>query len=742
MTRFGRHLVWLICFLSLWSISLDVSAQRASSKSSEEKNELCPLCSIDKNIHEVEKVYKVPAVTLRDQDRQSVALKKMLEEHPGPVVFQFAFTSCTTLCPIMTGAFSGARRNLGEADDDVLYVTVSIDPQFDTSAKLKAYGKPLGADQSWRFLTGAVNDVVSVQKAFDAYPGNKARHEALTFMRPANCDAWQRVTGVMSAKTLEAKIRKLLTKPGIKASKELGRRIYEQGILPNGEFLTATIAGDIPFIGKNAACAKCHRHSGYGSDEPGKMVPTITGEVLFDDLVHQRSREFRALYQEPQTSDERSQVRARTTRPAYTLPSLQTALNEGTDPVGREFNSLQPRYELSEQDVAHLAAYLQTLGASSPGVDQSTIQFAVVTDDTYSAEKRAAMKATIDAFVAWKNREVARFRARPGISPLYKSEMIPSYRYWQIHYWHLTDRQSSFEDQISKRYEETPVFAFLLGGGESVFPPLVDFCNSRRIPYLFPNTSTTLPLSSGPQYTVRFANGLEPHFRGIAAYLSQRPHLENLLVLHDTPLSTRRIQEELNRQLSRNKQLDTKRVDNWNDFLNERFPKPKHDRRQPDCVILFATEFSEDTVAVLSRLSHQRLKAIAAFAVPPDNLAQIALALNHNENSLVSTIRGIHPDHSVDRFRSIKWLRTRRCYQPSHENLGLNTYFVLSLVDHSLTHMVDRHSREYLIERLEHETENMANPGVFKNLSLGPNQRNCIQQSEVIRISELSSHTH
>ena len=48
---------------------------------------------------------------------------------------------------------------------------------------------------------------------------------------------------------------------------EEGRRMYQVGILPSGELMTATIQGDIQVTGEQVICGACHRRSGMGSME-------------------------------------------------------------------------------------------------------------------------------------------------------------------------------------------------------------------------------------------------------------------------------------------------------------------------------------------------------------------------------------------------------------------------------------------------------------------------------------------
>lgn len=85
-------------------------------------------------------------------------------------------------------------------------------------------------------------------------------------------------------------------------------------------------------------------------------------------------------------------------------------------------------------------------------------------------------------------------------------------------------------------------------------------------------------------------------------------------------------------------------------------------------------------------------------------------------------------------YRLRSWLRSRGV-EHRHERLQLNTYFALSVADHALTHLVDRYSRDYFIESVEHETENGLNPGVYPRLSLGPGQRFASKGCYLVRLA-------
>ena len=74
-------------------------------------------------------------------------------------VADFIFTTCAGPCPVMT-EHMGELQALFAKQPDVRFVSISVNPEYDTPAVLAAYGKDHGADFSrWSFLTGEL-DVV------------------------------------------------------------------------------------------------------------------------------------------------------------------------------------------------------------------------------------------------------------------------------------------------------------------------------------------------------------------------------------------------------------------------------------------------------------------------------------------------------------------------------------------------------------------------------------------------------
>jgi len=143
--------------------------------------------------------YSVPDVRLLDQAGRTIALREILSSDRS-VVINFIYTSCTTICPVMTATMVQMQRELEGDGPKPAYISISIDPDYDTAETLGAYARRFGAD--WTFLTGQRSDVLDVLLAFAAWRGNKSNHAAITLFRPAGAPRWTRIEGLASAREL------------------------------------------------------------------------------------------------------------------------------------------------------------------------------------------------------------------------------------------------------------------------------------------------------------------------------------------------------------------------------------------------------------------------------------------------------------------------------------------------------------------------------------------------------------
>lgn len=151
--------------------------------------------------------YALPDVTLINQDGKRVRLKTLLESDK-PVVLDFIFGTCTTICPVLSAGYLSLQRKLGEDSQKVHLVSISIDPENDTPKVLKEYLKRYRAKPGWDFFTGSRKDIDTVMKAFNAYIPNKMSHYALTLIRNPQDGRWIRIFGIMSTSEFLAETQK------------------------------------------------------------------------------------------------------------------------------------------------------------------------------------------------------------------------------------------------------------------------------------------------------------------------------------------------------------------------------------------------------------------------------------------------------------------------------------------------------------------------------------------------------
>lgn len=142
--------------------------------------------------------YTVPRIQLVREDGKNVSFTEELNDG-RPVILNFIYTTCTTICPLTTHTFAELQDRLGSARDKVHMVSISIDPEQDTPAVLSKYGEKFGAGMQWHFYTGTVEASITAQRAFDVYRRDKMTHNPATFIRIAPDKSWLRIDGFAKA---------------------------------------------------------------------------------------------------------------------------------------------------------------------------------------------------------------------------------------------------------------------------------------------------------------------------------------------------------------------------------------------------------------------------------------------------------------------------------------------------------------------------------------------------------------
>jgi protein SCO1/2 len=130
-----------------------------------------------------------PDFSLTDQDGKTVSLAD-LRGHV--LLVDFIFTRCAGPCPILTARQVELQRSLPpDVTPHVRFVSISLDPEYDTPEILGEYARARGADLStWSFLTGPADEVADVVKRWGVgtlrTPDGTLDHAVATFLVDPN----------------------------------------------------------------------------------------------------------------------------------------------------------------------------------------------------------------------------------------------------------------------------------------------------------------------------------------------------------------------------------------------------------------------------------------------------------------------------------------------------------------------------------------------------------------------------
>jgi protein SCO1/2 len=121
----------------------------------------------------LEKIGPAPKFELLNQDNTKITN----ETYKGKVyVLEFFFTSCPSICPKMNLSMLQIEQTFfGNPNFGI--ASISIDPEHDTPAVLKAHRELLGVKSSnWNFLTGDKGYIFDLSnKGFNLYAGQNSK---------------------------------------------------------------------------------------------------------------------------------------------------------------------------------------------------------------------------------------------------------------------------------------------------------------------------------------------------------------------------------------------------------------------------------------------------------------------------------------------------------------------------------------------------------------------------------------
>jgi hypothetical protein len=504
-------------------------------------------------------------------------------------------------------------------------------------------------------------------------------------------------------------------KPVNETTKEEGQSLYRDGLLPNGQPLRGERPGSEPVEGKAAACANCHRRSGFGVEEGRIVIPPINGKYLF------RASTTDAL-QMAHPGAEGAMPR----RNRYNSETLARAVREGVDPDGRRLDYLMPRFALDDATMTLLTEYLAQLSAhQAPGAVGDFLEFATVVTPDADPLKRDAMLDVLNHFFGNKN---AYYR---GADPPLQSERRIHFRVlrrWQLNVWTLTGPPDTWEEQLHKRFKEHPVFALLSGMGARTWEPIHRFCESEQIPCLMPNVDLPV-VDENDFYPVYFSRGV----------LLEADVIANRLGEEDGEGATRQVV-----QVFRPDDIGSAAARQLAAAMGKsslRELKTRHAAGELSAIVRDAAV--HDDVLVLW-LRPEDLKSLPTSGKLPERAFVSGLMGGLESAPLPDAWRDItrmsYPfdlplQRAIRMNYPLGWFRIQHV-PVVDERVQTDTYLACSVLAEAASTMLDNFVPDYLIERVEVELSHRLINGYYPRLGLAPGQRFASKGAYLVKFSE------
>lgn len=103
---------------------------------------------------DLEQIKSVPSFDLIDHGNRPFSL----DDLRGRVsIVDFIFTRCGATCPVLTAEMKRLTDDL--SDDDLRFISITVDPGHDTPAVLSEYRQQVTSDPRWIFLTGERDEI-------------------------------------------------------------------------------------------------------------------------------------------------------------------------------------------------------------------------------------------------------------------------------------------------------------------------------------------------------------------------------------------------------------------------------------------------------------------------------------------------------------------------------------------------------------------------------------------------------
>lgn len=116
---------------------------------------------VPQEIQHVRKYHTISNFSLTNQNGETITQENYKDKI---YIADFFFTTCPTICPIMTKNMVTIQNRLGD-DNEVLLLSHTVTPEIDSVAQLKKYAVEKGVDdKKWNLVTGEKKQIYELAR--------------------------------------------------------------------------------------------------------------------------------------------------------------------------------------------------------------------------------------------------------------------------------------------------------------------------------------------------------------------------------------------------------------------------------------------------------------------------------------------------------------------------------------------------------------------------------------------------
>ena len=116
---------------------------------------------VEENIQFIKKYHKIKDFSMKNQNGETITQEFYNDKI---YVADFFFTTCPTICPIMTENMGYIQEKI-KNDSDILLLSFSVTPEIDSVEQLKKYALEKNViDSKWNLFTGNKKDIYNLAR--------------------------------------------------------------------------------------------------------------------------------------------------------------------------------------------------------------------------------------------------------------------------------------------------------------------------------------------------------------------------------------------------------------------------------------------------------------------------------------------------------------------------------------------------------------------------------------------------